>query len=221
MGKVEDYKAGPPKVIGVSTINHATRVKMQLGCMEYVLMDCIVWLLERNKLVTDVTVWERTGLHPQEQTMALESLVKKGFVMPTARADGAPHVTEKWGKFFQGITDEFDEFWTIDGKNCWTGSKPKALALYVALRKKAQKEFIINQRDQYFNYLELVRKGGFDRPTMMATVFLGAQERYNEPWATMADEVKKKQDEADKEHPEAAPSTTTQADRKKKYEDNE
>jgi len=220
MGKVEDYKAGPPKVIGVSTINHAIRVKMEIGCMEYVLMDCIVWLLDRNKLVTDVTVWERTGLHPQEQTMALESLVKKGYVYPAARADGAPHISEKWETFFQGIEEEFDDFWTIDGKNCWTGSKPNALKLYVALRKKRSKEFIIGQRDHYFNYLELVHKGGFDRPKMMATVFLGAQERYNEPWRTMLADLKVKQEEADKEHPQAAPSTTTSEDRKKKYEDN-
>lgn len=221
MGKVEDYKAGPPKIFGVTTINHAVRVKMELGCMEYVLMECVVWLTERYKLVTDVSVWERTGLHPQEQAMSLESLVKKGFIFPQAKADGSPHVSDRWGSFFQGIEEEFTEFWTIDGKNCWTGSKPNAQKLYVALRKKKEKEFIIGQRDHYFNYLELVRKGGFDRPTMMATVFLGAQERYDEPWETMAKDVKAKQEEADKEHPQPAPSTTTQADRKKKYENNQ
>lgn len=78
---VSAYKAKPPKVIGSTTINHALRVKMGLGCMEYVLMECIISLRKKGKPVTDVLVWQYTGLHPGEAAMSLEILIKKGFIL--------------------------------------------------------------------------------------------------------------------------------------------
>lgn len=217
--EVKDYKSKPPKVEGTTTINHALRVKMALGPMEYVLMDGILWLKERKKLVTDVSVYIRTGLVPAEQVMALEMLVKKGYIFPNAEADGSPHISDKWNSFFTSIEDEFSEFWTKDGKVCWPGSKPKALELYVAARKTNSKEFMIDQRDSYLKFLEMVRKNGFDRPQMMATVFLGKQERYMEDWKSYVkqEEVKFKREE---EMPVSVqPSTVTQKERLKKYED--
>jgi len=217
--EVKDYRSKPPRIEGTTTINHDLRVKMELGPMEFVLMDAIVWLKERRKLVTDVTVYIRTGLVPQEQTMALEMLVKKGFVYPEAEADGTPALSEKWSSFFTSIEDEFPEFWTKDGKVCWPGSKPKALELYVSVRKTKSKDFLLKQRDDYLKFLELVRRNGFDRPQMMATVFLGKQNRYEENWA---DYLKQEEEKFQREEDipmSVVPSTTTKEERLKKYED--
>ena len=216
---VKEYKTKPPRIEGTTTINHALRVKMGLGCMEYVLMDAIVWLKDRKKLVTDVSVYIRTGLVPDEQVMTLEMLVKKGFVYPTAEADGTPALSDKWKSFFTSIEDEFAEFWTKDGKVCWPGSKPKAMELYVNARKKATKEFILEKRDAYFEFLDLVRKGGFDRPKMMATVFLGKQERYMEDWEDYVKNEKKKIQKDENTPLPVMPSTKTKAERMQKYED--
>lgn len=221
MGKIEEYRAKPPVIKGSTTINHNLRVKMKLTPTEYVLMDCFSELLVARDQVTDMNVYIKTGISPKDQVGVLQWLVKKGYIYPTAGKDNNPVLSKKWYDFFKGIEEEFTEFWTIDGKNCWPGSKPVALKLYTELRKTIPKEFIINQRDHYFRYLDLVVKTGFNRGKMMATVFLGKQERYNEQWATMADEeeAKFKSKEKEKEEDYPMPSTETIDDRRKKYED--
>jgi hypothetical protein len=222
--EVLNYKSKPPKVKGITTINHGIRVRMGLGCMEYVLMDAIVELLRQKKPVTDVLVYQKTGLVPAEATMTLEMLVKKGFVYPAARADGAPALSPKWSSFFTVTEEEFMEFWQKEGKNCWTGSKPKARELYIKARKEHDKKFLLERRDAYFNHLDVVKKGGFDRSPMMATVFLGSQERFLEPWEEYTEKEverqKKIEESKNKTYPEAAtmPSTETSEDRRKKYE---
>ena len=215
---VKDYKSKPPRIDGVSVINHAIRVKMGLGPMEFVLMDAFVWLKERKKLATNVSVYIRTGLVPGEQDMALEMLVMKGFVYPNAEADGSPSLSDKWASFFTSIKDEFPEFWVKDEKNCWPGSKTKALELYLNVRRKVSKEFLIEKRDKYFEFLDLVNKGGFDRSKMMATVFLGKQARYTEEWGDYVDELKAKIKKDEDAPMPVQPSTKTKAERMKKYE---
>jgi len=67
--------------------------------------------------------------------------------------------------------------------------------------------------------LELVRRNGFDRPQMMATVFLGKQNRYEENWA---DYLKQEEEKFQREEDipmSVVPSTTTKEERLKKYED--
>lgn len=230
MEDIKNYKSKPPKIIGSTKINHALRVKMELGCQEFVLMEAIVTLRAKHKPVTDMSVYQLTGLVPQEATMTLESLVRKGFIFPMATADGAPDIAPKWNTFFTSAEDEFDEFWTKDGKVCWTGSKPKAKQLYIQRRKDEDKEFLIGQRDAYFEFLEVTAKGGFNRPKMMCTVFLGAQERFMEDWQEYTKEELEKQEKkkkAEKEREDKynlpaediVPSTTTTEERKRKYED--
>ena len=216
--EVKDYKSKPPSIKGVTTINHALRVEMGLGPMEYILMDAVIWLKNHKKPVTDVNVYIQAGLVPQEQTLALEMLVKKGYIYPTAEADGSPDISDKWYSFFTSVEDEFSEFWIKDGKNCWPGSKPKALELYLSARKKTSKEDLLKSRDSYFKFLKLVHKNGFNRPKMMATVFLGKQERYMEDWEEYA---KQEEDKFKREEdiPVAVnPSTNTTEERLKKYE---
>jgi len=215
---VLNHKTKPPQITGFSTIDHFRRVQMRLTPMEYILMDCFVWLLERGKQVTDHEVYVRTGFSPKDQLAVLEYLVDKGYVYPVARADGNPDISKKWASFFQGVEEEFEEFWKKDGKNCWSGSKPVSLGLYKELRKTVTREFLLAQRNYYFQFLDEVQKGGFARSKMMGTVFLGKQERYNEPWETMAKDEKRK-NKKEEDMPEAAPSITTQEDRMKKYED--
>jgi len=222
MKNVGAYKAKPPRVYGSTKISHNIRVKMGLGCQEYVLMECIVSLLAKRKPVTDVIVYQETGLVPEEAGMTLEMLVKKGYIYPEATADGAPNVSPMWRSHFTSAEGEFDEFWTKDGKVCWTGSKPKAKELYVNVRKEHEKEFVMSQRDAYFEFLNITAKGGFNRPKMMATVFLGAQERFMEDWpAYIKTEQERQEREASYPDPleDTVPSTTTSKDRQKKYED--
>jgi len=208
-----------PRITGSTTINHSLRFEMGLGPMEYVLMEAIVEFVSKIKPVTDVAMFTRTGLVPDEQIMTLHSLVKKGFIYPAAKADGSPNITPKWSSFFKSVEEEFIDFWKKDGTNCWPGSKPQALKLYIQARKKHPKTFILHQRDEYFRYLDLVHKNGFDRPKMMATVFLGPKDRLQENWTAYAkDEERKMKRDQEFQQPESS-SILTKEERLKKYED--
>ena len=221
MEDIKNYKTKPMKVIGSTLINHNLRVKMQLGCTEYVIMTAILDLIRRGKPVTDVTMYQSVGIHPEGAVMMMKSLIEKGYLFPKAAENAMPSITPKWKSFFEPVEDDFDEFWSKDGKVCWAGSKPKAKDLYVRLRNNHEKEFLISKRDAYFEFLEVTATGGFIRPKMMATVFLGAQERYMEDWPGY---TKKEADRQEREanHPmpeeDVTPSTTTKEERNKKYE---
>lgn len=221
MEDIKNYKAKPPKVIGSTLINHALRVKMQLGCTEYVIMTAIIDLIRRGKPVTDLTMYQSVGIHPEGAVMMMISLIEKGYLFPKAAENAMPHVTDKWKSFFDSVEDEFDEFWNKEGAVCWTGSKPKAKELYIKRRESESEEFLTAQRDAYFEFLDVTATGGFNRPKMMCTVFLGPSERYKENWSLYLKDEKARQ-EKENNHPmpeeDFTPSTTTKADRQKKYE---
>lgn len=219
---VTDYKAKPPRVTGVITINHERRLEMNLSLLEYVLMDAIVQLKEKKHPVTVSSIYILTGLPPSDQQLALKWLVEKGYVYPDTDPDHSPKISDKWKSFFKSLESEFEDFWNKDGKVCWQGPKGKAMSLYTTLRKVHSKDILITQRDEYFRYLQLLLKSqNFDRPKMMATVFLGPQERFKEPWTSYCttEEEKIKRNNNLPEAAEDIASTKTKADRLKKYED--
>ena len=187
--------------------------------MEYILMDCIINLLKNGKQVTTYEVYIRTGLSPSDQTAVMEHLVANGFIYPMVQSDGNPSISPKWASFFQGIEEEFEEFWTKDGKNCWKGSKPSALSKYQEVRKVKSKEYLLIQRDLYFTFLDLQLKvKNFDQARCHASVWLGPQKRYEEEYSDYIYELKERI-RKDEDMPMAAeePNTTTAEDRAKKY----
>ena len=95
------------------------------------------------------------------------------------------------------IEKEFEEFWheTVDNKRsvAWTGTKKKALEYWVKLRKKHSFDFLMSQRDDYFQYLRLQKQmRKFDQQRLMCQVFLNpANERYMENYADYIAQLKK------------------------------
>ena len=221
MEDIKNYKSKPVKVLGSTLINHNLRVRMQLGCTEFVIMTAIIDLIRTGKPVTDMTMYQSVGIPPQGAVMIMKTLIEKGYLFPKAAENDMPHVTPKWKSFFGSVEEEFDEFWNKDGKVCWTGSKPKAKELYIKRRDNHDKSFLIGQRDAYFDFLEVTATGGFNRPKMMCTVFLGAQERFMEGWPEYYKREAARQ-EKEANYPSAeedvTPSTTTKEERQKKYE---
>lgn len=219
---VADYKAKPPRITGVITINHARRVKMGLGPLAYILMDTVAYFIKEKKPITVATVYVRTGLIEQEQKWGFNALIERGYLFPPDKDALQPTMSDKWDSHFKSIEDEFEDFWTKDGKVCWQGPKSKAQDLYVKLRVYNHKDYLMKQRNEYFRFLDLVEKSqNFKRAKMMATVFLGPQERYKEEWTRYCteEEEKIKKDDQIPEAAEEKPSTKTKADRLKKYED--
>jgi hypothetical protein len=189
---LKDFKSEMPKVHGRTTINHEARMQLMINCSEYVFMDWLHRAFQNKMKEPDVIdCYVKTGFTSDQQQRLMKSLIQKGFLSPTD--NDSPTMTQKWNSAFADLDKEFDEFfWVKNFKVCWTGSKPIAKKLYVQLRRNVSREFLMHQRNTYFAYLECEAKLGFARQKMMATVFLGKAERYNEDWESQLQECRKR-----------------------------
>lgn len=220
-----DFKTSAPSIVGFSTINHNIRVKLGLNCSEYVIID---YIHSRNTAgkVTDIdNCFIKTGFKKEEQSRLLESLMKKGFIIPPMDGDQAFKITSKWTSALSSIDKEFEkEFWvmfnpdTMKQEVCWPGSKSTAKKNYAGVRKGYTFDFLMSQRNHYFAYLETCHKYGFARQKMMASVFLGPQERFLEDWKKQRDDLIKT-NEPDKVKKEPGKAITME-EMKKLYEKN-
>ena len=215
MEKIAERQSKLPKIHGISKINHHLRLQLGLNCSEYVLAELMFELVQKKEEVMASTIYRRVGFAQGEQLHYLNSLIQKGIVLPTESKN--PIFTDKWRDVFITKEEEFTEFWTINGKVCWPGSKPKAMQLYTQIRRMYSKEYILEQRDAYFKYLELVNKHQFDRSKMMATVFLGSQERIHEDWKEQVDQLILKYEKKD---PVVEPSKMTSQTKNSLYNEN-
>jgi len=223
---IKNFKPKRPKVTGITTINHQLRVEMGLGCMEYVFMKAISKMVGKKVPVTDMELWKNTGLTREEQNLCLEMLIRKGYIYPEAKKDGQPHISTRYYDFFKSYENEFEnEFWRDEKfQVCWRGSKQVALKKYCELRQDYKKDYLIQQRDYYFQYLEILKKTQkFDRAKMECTRFLGPQKDFEQDWKRYIEEeenaYKQKQAARRETGVPAAASVVTKAERLRKYED--
>lgn len=160
-------------VHGTSVINHAIRSVLKLTCSEYVFMDFIA--KRKEDAFEQGTIYRNTGFSENDVQRLLSSLLKKEFLVIK---NGNFEMTDKWSKGFPVIDDEFEEFWIVNSKAVWTGSKIKARKFYEELRKKYSRESIFYSRDHYLRYLDLENKSGFDRRIMAAERWLNPKNDY-------------------------------------------
>ena len=193
MDTFSKIKGQAPKIIGSSFINHDNRVKLNLTCSEYVMMEYIYKCVKNNEEVVFDQMFINTGFTKEQQGILIRNLVEKGFVFP--KETPIPLISDKWESVFPDIEKEFEEFWheIIDGKRkaAWQGSKKDAFSKYKIIRKEISKELAFNQREFYFEFLNLEKKyRKFSRQRMMCSVFLGPQRRIFEDWANYGQEIK-------------------------------
>lgn len=191
--KILDQKVTAPSIIGATTINHAARVYLGLNCSEYVLMNYIYQCWKNKTPMTTNDVYRKTGFCEEEQLMVGRSLAKKGFMLLTEGS--IPVITSKWASAFTNLEDEFEhQFWTMNGKNLWSGSsKKQSLKFYIEVRKAYPKETIINGRNDYIEYLSWEKKNGFDRAIMGCEKFLNPKNEYFlADWKSKTDAIKAK-----------------------------
>jgi hypothetical protein len=229
MTKIRDFKdfvSNLPAINGFSTINHKLRVDLRLNCSEYVIID---YIHNRNVAGKDTTIEDcriKTGFSEQEQKYVLGALVQKGFIMPPGEEDTHFVLTDKWTKALSTLDKEFERsFWIMydhekkQSVTAWPGSKSQAKKNYVTVRKSYTFEYLMQQRDLYFEYLKECRLAGFDRQKMMASVFLGPQERFKEDWeAQLKDRIDARLKREGTEAPKPAAKAVTMQEVKQLYE---
>ncbi len=192
---IKDYKSGMPKVHGRTTINHEARMELMINCSEYVFLDWVYREISKGKEPDIAECYIKTGFNSEQQQMLIQRLIKKGFMYPGK--EDSINLTPKWESSFADLDMEFESyFWKKSGKVCWTGSKGKAKTLYIKLRKSTSRDLILKQRNMYFKLLEIDTW----RQKMMATVFLGPDQRWKDEWEDQLQEARKKQIEADEEY---------------------
>lgn len=186
MTALNDYKSKAPAIIGSTTINHAVRVALLITCSEYVFLDFLKKIEEKQETADVLNIFIHTGFSTNEQEILLKALMQKSLVIIETGIDGKDRsfrVSPRWNDAFPNLDKEFEEFWHDNNGVAWTGTKKKALEYYVKIRKKYSKEFLLKQRDLYFDFLKLEEKGGFNRQKMMCQVFLNPMnERFNEDY---------------------------------------
>ena len=218
---LENFKSARPEITGSSTINHKVRVKLQLNCSQYVYMQFIADSFKKNAFIDPMDVYKAIGMDVNQQNALAGELLVKAFLYTDQH--GIIFPTEKWATGWPRMDVEFDEFWKKDGKNCWTGSKKEAFALYSKVRKKVDKEVLISQRDFYFDFLSATRRTGFNRAAMAVERWLNPKtEIYMEDYAQYIEDLKTRYPGIFKPTTTGIPQATslTKEDYKKDYEQN-
>lgn len=203
MGHMKEFRSSPPKITGSTTINHEIRVKLGLNCSEYCILDHLSRKEDKGELADTLSVYIHTGFLEDDQERLLKGLMVKAMVVIVSGIDGRGQeikISQKWFDAFPDIDKEFEEFWheKITDKNgryanmtAWTGTKKKAIEYWHKLRKKYSFEYLMAQRNNYFEYLELEHKRGFARQRMMCQVFLNpSNERFAEDYADYAKQLR-------------------------------
>ena len=201
---LKNFVSKPVDITGFSTINHNLRIKMQITCSEYVMMDYIYTSQIKKRIPEMTECYRKTGFTDKEQNILVHALVQKGLVlMPKSDQQTGFEITDKWNQHFHTLDQEFEnEFWVdLDeekGKivNAWPGSKTQALKNYKLVRKNHTLEFLLKQRHHYFKYLKACHDTGFMRQKLMCSVFLGPQERFLENWEEETNKLIKPKQEA-------------------------
>ena len=210
----KDIKGTPPKVTGTTVINHELRLKLGLGPASYIMMEHVYNCAKNNKPLEVTDTYIKTGFSGSEQSQLILILIQQGFVFPVETT--VPQITDKWESAFPDFEKEFHHFWTEElepgsnkRKNAWKGAPKPSLDKYKAIRKKYSAEFLLNQRNDYFEFLRLQKKyRNFDRARMGCLVFLGPKEAYIEDWKSYIDELKEEFEPKEKPKEDVKPMTS-------------
>jgi len=195
MEALKDKVTQQSKIKGSSVINHEVRRKLGISCDLYVFMDYIYDCVQKKREVNIPDTFEATGFDVHEQKELLSQLVKKDFIYPITSP--IPRITSLWSNAFSDFEKEFELFWNKVDKDkslkvCWPGSKKKAFEKFRLARKSKTLEFLIAQRNAYFDYLEMEQKRGFNRQKMIAERWLNPKnEHYDEDWNDYANQIRK------------------------------
>lgn len=173
---LKNFKSARPEITGSSSINHKVRVKLQLNCSQYVYMQFIADSFKKNAFIDPMDVYKAIGMDVNQQNELAKELIVKTFLY--LDENGVVFPTDKWSSGWPRLEVEFEEFWKKDGKNCWTGSKKEGFVLYSKVRKKVEKDVLLNQRNFYFEFLTVTRKTGFNRAAMMVERWLNPKNEY-------------------------------------------
>lgn len=168
-------------ITGKTTISHKIRVKLSISCIEYCMLELIEKSQVRKDNMNEDFFWRRLGIKKDELYKLLSALKTKELI--SKDKFGSPIVTDKWLSCFAISTEEFEKFWTMDGKPCWEGSAKKdAMMKYKKTRELYSAEYLLKKRNEYFRFL--ARPENEYRQKLGCSVFLNLdKERFNTDWS--------------------------------------
>jgi hypothetical protein len=171
-------------VKGVSTINHAIRVRNKLTINEYILLEAFIKKLEspkKNEPFTFGQIWVAVGLKPKTAQRIILNLRDKGFLYK----DG--EIIKVKESFINGFKEksDFTEFWLISPK----GNKAAAMRAYEKAIRVVTHDVLCKK---YREYLEYCNQSG--RFKLDTSTFLHPKNGYfDSEW--VAEKVEEKKEE--------------------------
>lgn len=141
---------------GKTTIEHAKRIKFELNCSEYVLIEAFLELSTNMNLSEINTVelyphiYKLIGFTLPEYRESGISLTKKDLLQKTLT--GNYTINSKWtGIKQQEISDSFEKIWTLYGR---VGNKAKAKIMFQRALKKIDSEYMEKRINLYLLFLK-------------------------------------------------------------------
>ena len=169
-------------VYGISTISHATRLKLGITNTEYIVADFILYCNSKTRPITYEYIYRKIGASKEQFNATVRILIDKGLTEFVHNEKGSHlRVTRKWLDAFMIAEEWFEAFWLVNNKAFWPGSKKDALKKFKEACKLYTPEFLIKCRDSYIRFLS--HPANSWRKVMGAPVFLGLdKERFKEDW---------------------------------------
>ena len=149
--KIKAVKNATAGIHGSTVINHKIRVKLDLTCSEYVVLE---YLYERNTVGKKTTVygemndlWKALGMRSDSFAEHVVDLIDLGYI----EESNGIIVTEKWIKEFQDPHGGFGEFWKVYGK---VGNKENARKMFLKAIKEVTFDHLIIRHAEYVKHLK-------------------------------------------------------------------
>lgn len=194
MGYFEEFKHTKHKPTGRSLILHRQRIQLGLSMEEYALMAFIETRKAKNLPVSYDKIEKYLGIDPIHAKELLIMLKQKELI----RNEKGIVITDKWFSVFEISEKEFEDFWNINSKPCWPGSRKESLKMYIKARKLFDKDFLLQQRNAYFKFLQ--EPENEYRSKMSCSTFLNPEnEKFNQNWTKEVTTSEQKAEKINKE----------------------
>ena len=174
---------------GSTIINHKIRVKLDVTCSEYCILEHIYNLNKQGIKVTAYgeidTLWESLGMRPTNFAEYVTDLIDLKYI---EEANGLV-VTEKWYKEFTTAYEErFEEFWNVYGI---IGNKEQARKMFLKAVKEDTYDHLIQRHAIYVGHLKTCNwKGKMHCSTWLNPI----SKRYNDDFQAEEKEEENKEE---------------------------
>lgn len=177
----KDYKSvaksfrSEPVVKGRTVIDHQHRIRLNIGCNGYAILDHF----RKNPEIDYQKIYEKTGFKENVAKNIILDMKNKGFLSENSAGTKMKVSTKFYSK--NKIKEQFDQFWdlssisTMKKTSVWPDTKVTSKRMFEAAVEEEGFYYIMERRNLYIKFLELEENSY--RRIMSAARFLNPKEK--------------------------------------------